>query len=65
MVEIPESLHDRIRTRIEGTEFQSVSDYVVHAVRERLALDENQKAPVYSKEEEEKIKDRLKTLGYL
>ena len=64
-VEIPESLHDRIGARIKGTQFRSVSDYVVLAVREKLARDEEQKASVYSREEEEKIKDRLKALGYL
>ena len=51
--------------RIQGTTFQSVSDYVANALREKLAAEEKQDATRYTKEEEEKIKERLKALGYL
>jgi len=64
-IEIPETLYDRVNARIKGTEFASVSDYVARVIRERLAVDENEKAPAYTKEEEEKVKERLKALGYL
>jgi Arc/MetJ-type ribon-helix-helix transcriptional regulator len=64
-IEIPESLFERLMVRIEGTDFQSVSDYVVNVLREKLATEEKQEPARYTKEEEEKIKDRLKALGYL
>ena len=64
-IEIPESLFERVMVRIEGTKFQSVSDYVVNVLREKLASEEKQEPARYTKEEEEKIKDRLKALGYL
>jgi len=64
-VEIPETLYDRVNARIKGTEFASVSDYVARVIRERLAVEENNKTSSYTKEEEEKVKERLKALGYL
>jgi Arc/MetJ-type ribon-helix-helix transcriptional regulator len=64
-IEIPETLYDRVTMRIKGTEFASVSDYVTRVIREQLAGDENAKPSGYTKEEEAKVKDRLKALGYL
>ena len=64
-IEIPETLYDRVSARIKGTEFASVSDYVARVIRERLAVEENEKPSGYTKEEEEKVKQRLKALGYL
>ena len=64
-IEIPETLYERVNARIKGTEVASVSDYVARVIRERLAVEENEKPSGYSKEEEEKVKQRLKALGYL
>jgi len=64
-IEIPGSLFERVEARIKGTGFQSVSDYVVHILREKLANEGNEQPPSYTKEEEEKVKERLRALGYL
>ncbi len=65
-VSIPVQLYEKIKKRIEGTGFTSVSDYVTYVLREVLAsLEEEEKEEVFSKEEEEKIKERLRALGYL
>ena len=64
-IAIPETLYDRVSAKIKGTEFASVPDYVARVIRERLAVEENEKPSGYSKEEEEKVKQRLKALGYL
>jgi Arc/MetJ-type ribon-helix-helix transcriptional regulator len=64
-IEIPESLFERVTVRIEGTSFPSVSDYVVNVLREKLASEEKEDATRYTKEEEEKVKERLRALGYL
>ena len=64
-VEIPESLFDRIEAKLKGTGFQSVSDYVVHILREGLGKEGDEQPPSYTKEEEEKVKERLRALGYL
>jgi Arc/MetJ-type ribon-helix-helix transcriptional regulator len=64
-VPIPESLHERVAKIIAGTSFRTVEDYVTQAVREKLSQDENAREPAYTKEEEEKVKERLRALGYL
>jgi Arc/MetJ-type ribon-helix-helix transcriptional regulator len=64
-IEIPESLHRRVAEQVKTTSFHDVSEYVMHAVRERLARDEDQAPAAYTKEEEDKIKERLRQLGYL
>ncbi|MBN1538849.1 MAG: CopG family transcriptional regulator [Candidatus Thermoplasmatota archaeon] len=65
-VSIPLPLYRKIKERIEGTGFTSVSDYVTYVLREVLAsLEEDQKEEVFSEEEEEKVKERLRALGYL
>ncbi|MGA3405801.1 MAG: CopG family transcriptional regulator, partial [Candidatus Bathyarchaeia archaeon] len=64
-IEIPESLYNRMEARIKGSNFGSVSEYVSFILRERLTTEEEGSKTVYSKEDEEKIKSRLKDLGYL
>ena len=64
-IEIPESLYNRIVTRIKGSNFNSVSDYASYVLREKLAVEEEGSKSAFSKEEEEKIKARLRDLGYL
>jgi Arc/MetJ-type ribon-helix-helix transcriptional regulator len=63
-VSIPTSLYKKIEEKIKGTEYTSVSSYVAKILRENLTEDEENKE-VFSAEEEEKIKERLKALGYI
>jgi hypothetical protein len=63
-VSIPTSLYKKIEEKIEGTEFSSVSGYVTKVLRESLAREEENKE-VFTAEEEEKIKEKLKALGYI
>jgi len=67
-VSIPKPLYEKIKKRIEGTGFTSVSDYVTYVLREVLASleeGEKEKEEPFSREEEEKIKERLRALGYI
>jgi len=65
-VSIPVQLYEKIKKLIEGTGFTSVSDYVTFVLREVIAsLEEEEKEEVFTKEEEEKIKERLRALGYI
>jgi len=64
-IEVPESLYVRIESRIKGSKFASVADYVSFVLRERLVSEEENAQSHFTKEEEEKIKDRLRALGYL
>jgi len=65
-VSIPTPLVEKIKNRIEGTGFTSVSSYVTYVLREVIAnMDEDDDDEVFSKEDEEKVKERLRALGYL
>jgi Arc/MetJ-type ribon-helix-helix transcriptional regulator len=63
-VSIPTSLYKKIEQAIEGTEFRSVSSYVAKILRETLSQ-EKPATEVFDKEEEKKVKERLKALGYI
>jgi len=64
-VDLPESLYNRIEARIKNGKFASVSEYVAFVLREKLVVEESAAQSHFTKEEEDKIKDRLKALGYL
>ena len=63
-VSIPTSLYKKIEETIKGTDISSVSSYVAKVLRENLTKEEENKE-VFTPEEEEKIKERLKALGYI
>lgn len=57
---IPGDLYRKIEEKIEGTSFSSVEEYVVTKLESEFPSE-----PVYTKEEEELIKERLRKLGYI
>jgi len=66
-IEISEEIYEKIKNVVEkSSEFASVEDYV-NFVLEEVLKDEDggEKKVVYSKEDEEKVKERLRGLGYL
>jgi Arc/MetJ-type ribon-helix-helix transcriptional regulator len=67
IVSIPTTLIEKIKKRIQDTEFETVSDYVTYVLREVLeeTEEEEKKGETFSKEDEEKVKERLRALGYL
>ena len=64
-VTIPTSLYKKIEESIKGTETTSVSSAIVNLLREALSKKEEAKPEVFNAEEEEKVKERLKALGYI
>lgn len=67
-VSIPRTLFKKIKTRIKGTGFSSVSHYVTYVLREIFAEDERQQSrteQAFSPEDERRVKERLRALGYL
>ncbi|MCX6665300.1 MAG: CopG family transcriptional regulator [Euryarchaeota archaeon] len=65
-VSIPTQLAEKIKKRIQGTGFNSLSSYVTYVLREVLSSnDDEERKEAFSKEDEEKVKDRLRALGYL
>jgi len=63
-VSIPTSLHKKIEEKIKGSEFPSVSEYITKVLRGNFS-EEQTNQEVFSKEDEEKVKKRLKALGYI
>jgi Arc/MetJ-type ribon-helix-helix transcriptional regulator len=66
-VSIPVPLADKIKERMKGTGFSSVSSYVTYVLRQVLSSieEDNRKKNAFSKEDEEKVKNRLRDLGYI
>jgi Arc/MetJ-type ribon-helix-helix transcriptional regulator len=63
-VSIPTPLFQKVAERIRGTGFTSVSSYVTYVLREVVTEEREEEQP-FSEEDEERIKDRLRALGYL
>ncbi|HID06460.1 MAG TPA: CopG family transcriptional regulator [Armatimonadetes bacterium] len=64
-VEISKDLYEKIKKQVEesGGEFKSVEEFVEFVLRE--VVEEEGSEAVYTPEEEEEIKRRLRSLGYL
>jgi len=62
-VTIPKSLLEKIQKKILNTSFSSASEYVTYLLEKELSGTEDEE--VFSKEDEEKVKERLRRLGYL
>ena len=62
---IPSLLKEQLEELIEGTEFNSVTEFVVFSLREIVASHKASASTEYSPEELDQVKDRLKSLGYL
>lgn len=63
-VSIPTPLFKKVEERIKGTGFTSVSSYVTYVLREIIAEEERADDP-FSPEDEARVKERLRALGYL
>jgi hypothetical protein len=69
-IEIPEDLVKKLQKRVDSTdEFDSVEAYVIYILKqvvERLETENKEdEKPAFSEEDEEKVKERLRSLGYL
>ncbi|HVQ00330.1 MAG TPA: CopG family transcriptional regulator [Candidatus Thermoplasmatota archaeon] len=64
-VSIPTPLAEKIQKRIQGTGFTSLSSYVIYVLQEVLSGLETDDSKEFSKEDEERVKARLRSLGYL
>ena len=75
-VKIPKNIADRLQKRVDESngEFKTIEEYVnyiLEQVAERLDAENHEtnnddgNEEVYSEEDEEKVKERLRALGYL
>jgi hypothetical protein len=64
-VRLPRTLWRRLERHLKGNAGASIEDFVAHAVREALAREEDATATGLSPEDEQRVKARLRALGYL
>ena len=64
-ISIPTPLANKIKERIKGTGFTSLSSYVTYVLREIISSDKEETDEAFTKEDEEKVRERLRALGYL
>ena len=62
-ITIPASLFEKIEAHVKSSGKESVEEYIVRILEESLPKTEADKG--LSEEDEEKVKERLKALGYL
>ena len=60
-VQIPEALYKQIEKLADESDFSSAEAYIVFVLEEVA----NESDEVFTPEEEEKVKERLRNLGYL
>jgi Arc/MetJ-type ribon-helix-helix transcriptional regulator len=64
-VSIPTQLFKKVEERITGTGFTSVSSYVTYVLREIVAEEDEEAESPFTSQDEERVKARLKALGYI
>jgi metal-responsive CopG/Arc/MetJ family transcriptional regulator len=64
-IKIPRPLYKNLSQIIEGSGFNSVTEFIVYILRDLVSSRSIKKEPSLSKSEIELIKKRLKSLGYL
>jgi len=63
-IKVSKEILKKIEESIKNTEFKSVDEYVTF-VLEEVMKDEEEPEEVFSEEDETKVKERLRALGYL
>ena len=64
-ISIPTPLAEKIKKRIKGTGFTSLSSYTTYVLREIISGKKEESEEAFTKEDEKKVRERLKALGYL
>lgn len=65
MIVLPAKLYNRLEERARVSGFDSTSEYITFVLEEVTREEEKAEYVTISKAEEEKIKKRLRELGYL
>jgi Arc/MetJ-type ribon-helix-helix transcriptional regulator len=65
-IRIPQDLIKKIEMRVEEAGFTSVDEYVTFVMEEVIKeVEDEEPDEVFSEEDEVKVKERLRALGYL
>jgi len=63
-ISIPIQLNEKLKEKIQDTGFHSVSSYVIYVLRQLVSsMEEGSKG--FTNDDEKKVRNRLKNLGYL
>ena len=63
-ISIPKQLADKIKERIKGTPFNTVSSYMTFIMR-LILLEKKDGDEAFTKKDEENVKSKLRELGYI
>jgi hypothetical protein len=64
-IKIPRPLYDNIKSVIEGTGFDSPTDFIVYILRDVVSYRSAADSDELKKDEIQMIRKRLKSLGYM
>jgi len=64
-ISVPKVLVEKVKERLEGTGFSSVSSFTTYLLRQVVSYEKEDPRMAFSKDDEERLKARLKSLGYL
>lgn len=65
-VELPARIIDRVEDRLSRTEFDSSAEYITYVMEEVLyRVEQETEDDDFESVDEDEVKDRLKSLGYL
>ena len=64
-VKIPRPLYRKIQQVVDGSGFNSPTDFVVYVLRDLMGDAEDTAPPEFTQEELDDVKRKLKNLGYL
>ena len=65
-VELPERIVSRVDARLPRTEWETPAEYITYVMEEVLyRVEEETEGDDFEAVDEEEVKDRLKSLGYL
>ncbi len=63
-IKIPRPLYDGLSNVIEGSGFNSVTEFVVYVLRDLISARPLKEEPSLSRKEIDMVRKRLKSLGY-
>ena len=63
-ISIPKTLYEKLVKEAEDTGFKDIREFIIY-VLEQLIETSDFEGEVMSKEDEEKVKERLRALGYI
>ena len=64
-VKIPRPLYRKIQQVVDGSGFNSPTDFIVYVLRDLMGEADEKSEPDFSQEELDDVKRKLKNLGYL